>query len=88
MSQATEKLASQIASGRRQQRSKAKRAGLLARDPRVESGEQALRTRREWIAQSAYFRAERRGFQPGFELEDWCAAEREIDRLLSSGHIR
>ena len=34
------------------------------------------------IARSAYHRAERRGFAPGHELEDWVAAEREINRLL------
>ena len=30
------------------------------------------------IAVSAYYRAERRGFAPGHELEDWLAAEAEI----------
>ena len=30
------------------------------------------------IAEAAYFRAERRGFQPGFELGDWIEAEREV----------
>jgi hypothetical protein len=34
--------------------------------------------RRSMIAQAAYYRAERRGFQPGRELEDWYAAEAEI----------
>jgi len=34
------------------------------------------------IATAAYYRAERRGFAPGSELEDWCAAESEIDRHL------
>ncbi|MGO9513088.1 MAG: DUF2934 domain-containing protein [Steroidobacteraceae bacterium] len=38
------------------------------------------------IAEAAYFRAERRGFAPGHELEDWLAAEREInERLVSEG---
>jgi len=32
------------------------------------------------IAIAAYYRAERRGFLPGHEQEDWLAAEREIDR--------
>lgn len=27
------------------------------------------------IAEAAYFIAEQRGFAPGFELEDWLAAE-------------
>lgn len=31
------------------------------------------------IAERAYWRAERRGFTPGHELEDWLHAEREID---------
>ncbi|MBV8145178.1 MAG: DUF2934 domain-containing protein [Gammaproteobacteria bacterium] len=34
------------------------------------------------IAQAAYLRAERRGFTPGQEAEDWLAAEAEIDALL------
>jgi hypothetical protein len=32
-------------------------------------------------AESAYYRAERRGFTPGHELEDWLAAEAEIQSL-------
>ncbi len=40
------------------------------------------------IAEAAYFRAERRGFAPGHELEDWLAAEREIEgRLIGEGRI-
>lgn len=35
------------------------------------------------IAERAYFKAERRGFVPGFELDDWLAAEREIAALLA-----
>jgi hypothetical protein len=31
------------------------------------------------IAEAAYWRAERRHFEPGHELEDWLDAEREID---------
>jgi hypothetical protein len=31
------------------------------------------------IAEAAYWRAERRGFAPGGELEDWLSAEKEID---------
>ncbi len=38
--------------------------------------------RQRLIAEAAYFRAERRGFSPGQELEDWLAAEIEIDALL------
>lgn len=38
--------------------------------------------RHELIAQAAYFRAQHRGFEPGHELEDWQAAEAEVDMLL------
>ncbi len=31
------------------------------------------------IARLAYFRAERRGFAPGGEVQDWLAAEAEVD---------
>jgi DUF2934 family protein len=41
--------------------------------------------RRAMIAESAYLRAERRGFAPGHEVDDWFAAEREVDALLSAG---
>lgn len=34
------------------------------------------------IAEAAYFRAEKRGFAPGFEQEDWLAAESEVDARL------
>jgi hypothetical protein len=36
------------------------------------------------IQTAAYYRAERRGFAPGHEAEDWLAAEREIDALIAS----
>ena len=42
--------------------------------------------RRAMIAQAAYLRAERRGFAPGGELEDWMAAEAEVDALLRAGN--
>ena len=36
------------------------------------------------IAEAAYYIAERRGFEPGAELDDWLDAESEIDRLLAA----
>jgi hypothetical protein len=35
------------------------------------------------IAENAYYRAERRGFVPGYDIEDWLAAEREVDAQLA-----
>ena len=40
------------------------------------------------IAEAAYFRAESRGFVPGSELQDWLAAEIEVDELLAESHPR
>ena len=31
------------------------------------------------ISDAAYYRAQRRGFEPGHEREDWLEAERELD---------
>ncbi len=40
------------------------------------------------IARAAYLKAERRGFAPGHELEDWLAAENEVDqRLAGEGRV-
>jgi hypothetical protein len=52
-------------------------------DPRTAVSAEA---RRALIAQSAYLRAERRGFAPGHETEDWLAAEAEVDALLRVEH--
>lgn len=40
-----------------------------------EMTEEELRDR---IAERAYYRAEQRGFAPGYETEDWIEAEKEI----------
>jgi hypothetical protein len=38
--------------------------------------------RKQLIAEEAYRRAERRGFAPGDDWQDWFDAEREVDALL------
>jgi Protein of unknown function (DUF2934) len=55
-------------------------------DPAVERGEARLDAaeRERLIRTAAYLRAEYRGFQPGHELEDWLAAERDIDHWITS----
>jgi len=40
--------------------------------------------RRQMIADAAYYRAERRGFAPGSEVEDWLAAEKEVMERLKA----
>ena len=37
--------------------------------------------RHQMIARAAYYRAERRGFQPGRELDDWLRAEHEVNSV-------
>jgi hypothetical protein len=40
------------------------------------------------IAEAAYWRAERRGFTAGQELDDWLAAEREVDGDVAGQQTR
>ena len=35
------------------------------------------------IAIAAYLKAEKRGFEPGGEFQDWSEAEQEVDKLMS-----
>lgn len=43
--------------------------------------------REAMIAESAYFRSAHRGFEPGHEVDDWLAAESEIDAALARGDV-
>ena len=57
-------------------------ATLAGRAPKpAPPGDPARRAR---IAIAAYYRAERRGFAPGHEVEDWLEAEREVDRAAAA----
>jgi hypothetical protein len=40
--------------------------------------------RRRMISEAAYYIAERRGFDGGFELDDWLQAEAEVEALMAS----
>jgi hypothetical protein len=44
----------------------------------------ALAEREVRVRIAAYLRAERRGFAPGYEIEDWLAAEAEVGGLEQS----
>ncbi len=56
--------------------------GIGAREHECADDKRALRwaasARHDEIRLHAYYRAERRGFLPGHDLEDWLAAERQI----------
>jgi len=37
------------------------------------------------IAEAAYYKAEKRGFAPGFEEQDWAEAEHEVLSQIAGG---
>jgi hypothetical protein len=45
-------------------------------------------TRRSLIAETAYFRSQRRGSKPGNATDDWLAAEMEVDARLMYRPLR
>jgi len=53
-------------------------------DVSVEKLALSLMDRRAMVSMAAYYRAERRQFASGHELEDWLKAEQEIESLLST----
>ncbi len=60
------------------------RAKAFQHEPAAALGHRVTPEERErMIAEAAYFRAERRGFVPGGELDDWIEAELAIDRALA-----
>ena len=44
--------------------------------------------RRRMIAETAYFRAQKRGFVNGDPVEDWIAAERQVDEELGNEGLK
>jgi hypothetical protein len=60
----------------------AKRARPATQPAEPESTRSARRE--QHITEAAYYRAEKRGFEAGHELEDWMAAEQEIDALVEA----
>lgn len=66
------------AAGRRKPRARVKAAKAPA--PQAVTAERRL----VLIAEAAYYRAERRGFQPGGEMADWLEAEAEVEALLQA----
>jgi hypothetical protein len=48
--------------------------------PQEPQPERSGRSLEERIREAAYYRAQQRGFSPGYEEQDWFAAEAEIKR--------
>lgn len=69
------------------------RSFAVAEERRMESETSAVASaaepspihRERAIAEIAYLLAEKRGFAAGYELDDWLAAEKEVDALMASG---
>jgi hypothetical protein len=68
-------------------RKRAPRKSAAKPKPEIESVTRfvGLEHRAALIAEAAFFRAEKRGFAPGSEVEDWLAAEAEVDAKLLQG---
>jgi hypothetical protein len=61
-----------------------KRAVASAKEPVSDSPACSGEDRYRMIAEAAYYRAESRGFEGGSDLDDWLAAEMEIDQILGA----
>jgi len=79
-----------VTSKRAQRKSPPRTAGAVSTSPRTGNGDARTSApspvdavkRHMLIAQAAYYRAEKRGFATGGELQDWLEAEAEIKKLL------
>ena len=63
-------------------RSRASSRSAAARNhaqPENQDSDASSDDRQKRIELAAYYRAERRGFTPGHELEDWLEAESEVE---------
>ncbi len=64
-----------------------KGSGVVRKKPATRKGPTPRKCsddeRYRMIAESAYYRAEQRGFQGDLALDDWLRAEAELDALLS-----
>jgi hypothetical protein len=47
-------------------------------------GKVDAKERQRLIAEAAYYRAQKRGFAPGHEVQDWVAAEKEVDARIAA----
>jgi phage-related tail fiber protein len=64
---------------------KVAKKSTIATKPQTSSISISSEERWKMIAIAAYHNAEKRGFAPGGEMQDWAEAEKEIDELLMSG---
>lgn len=65
-------------------RTKTRKSAVPPDDPAAPATTIPEDMRRQWVAEAAYFIAERRGFGEGSSEDDWLQAELDIDRMLAS----
>ncbi|MGH9641494.1 MAG: DUF2934 domain-containing protein [Terriglobales bacterium] len=75
-------------SSRRSQRGKPVRTPAPEREQTPPAPSLSDSERYRQISLCAYFRAERRGFEPGHMWDDWLAAEREVAEREGGGQRR
>ena len=54
-----------------------------AAEPKASAGPATTVDRDEMVRIAAYFRAERRGFAPGYEVADWLEAQAEVNARVT-----
>ncbi len=69
-------------SGAEARAAKPNRASARAASSHTNKATISEQDRRRMIAEAAYYRALKRGFQDGDPVQDWLEAEREVERLL------
>ena len=62
----------------------AKLAKPAAAQPFEARAEISAEELRKLIAEAAYYRAKKRGFAPGYEVEDWVQAEAEVKERIGT----
>jgi hypothetical protein len=60
------------------------RRELLMHEPGFNLKIDDAEAKRRLIAEVAYLSAERRGFSPGYELDDWLQAEQEVEASMEA----
>ncbi len=54
-------------------------------NPQAKNGA-LLSNRNVRIAEYAYYKSESRGFEPGYEVQDWLEAEQQFEQLKSGDY--
>lgn len=72
----------------RQRLAKVQEQAQVRQQPEIQPQPSSEETLRAMISEAAYYRAEKRGFAPGMEADDWLQAETEILARMRAGEAR